>query len=106
MSRVELALQRRHSSGICSGYGGNQFAVRFSVSRIPLITDEAPRAGIVKQGGEERVVHAVAGAQTADMADDRRASEVKVADKVERLVARALVVIAQPVLVEGARRRP
>ena len=59
-------------------------------------------SGIAQQGGEECMVHAVAGALAGDVADNRGAGEVEVAEAVERLVPPALVRIAQPVLVEEA----
>ena len=46
------------------------------------------------------MVHAVPRALAVDMADDRRAGEIEVADAVERLVAHELVAVAQPALVE------
>src|SRR4051795_10893297 len=73
--------------------------------RVDGVAARQRREAAGARRGEERreqlAVEQVAGALAAEMADNRAAGEIEVADRVEQLVTDELVGVAQPALVEN-----
>src|SRR6185503_12607195 len=70
--------------------------------RIALEDDSFVRARLLEQGAQQLIVELVPALVGGELADQRRAQEVQVAERVQNFVTHELVAIAQTVLVDDA----